>query len=92
MDSKSCSSPLGGEQAVKNPNDRGKLERAVETYELTCCFGAVANSRWFEDVAGKQIAAAPATLPPRAVVAAQERGRSQNPWAAAEELLAELSE
>jgi hypothetical protein len=44
----------------------------------------VANSRWFEDVASKHIAAA-ATLPPDAVSAAQERGRARDLWETAQE-------
>jgi hypothetical protein len=51
----------------------------------------VANSRWFEDVAGRHIAAAAAAqLPPDAVAAAQERGRVRDLWATVEQLLAEL--
>jgi hypothetical protein len=72
--------------------DGGELERAVELYELACRFGAVAHSRWFEDVAGKHIETAAAILPPDAVAEAQERGRSRDPWAAATELLIELGE
>jgi tetratricopeptide (TPR) repeat protein len=71
--------------------DRGKPERAVETYESVRRFRTVADSRWFEDVAGKHIAAAAATLPPDMVAAAQERGRTQDPWAVAQELSIELS-
>ena len=54
--------------------DRGQLERAVETYELACRFGAVANSHWFEDVAGREIAAAAQSLPPDVVAAAAAKG------------------
>jgi tetratricopeptide (TPR) repeat protein len=70
--------------------DRGEVERAVELYALASRFPFVANSRWFEDVAGKQIAAVAATLPPDVVAAAQERGRARYLWDTAEELLAEL--
>jgi hypothetical protein len=49
----------------------------------------VANSRWFEDVAGKHIAAA-AGLPSDVFAAAQERGQARDLWATVEELLAEL--
>jgi len=50
----------------------------------------VANSRWFEDVAGREIAAAAEALPPEVVAAAQERGRARDLWATVEELLDEL--
>jgi tetratricopeptide (TPR) repeat protein len=69
--------------------DRGAAEQAVELYALATIFPYVANSRWFEDVAGKHIAAA-AALPPQVVAAAQERGRARDLWATVEELLAEL--
>jgi tetratricopeptide (TPR) repeat protein len=70
--------------------DRGELEWAVETYELACRFGAVANSCWFEDVAGKHIAAAAKALPADVVRAAQERGQARDLDATVKELLAEL--
>jgi tetratricopeptide (TPR) repeat protein len=69
--------------------DRGERARAVELYALASRYPFVANSRWFEDVAGKHVAAAEA-LPPEVVVAAQERGRARDPWTTAEELLIEL--
>jgi hypothetical protein len=49
----------------------------------------VANSRLWEGVAGKHIAAVAATLPPEVVAAAQERGRARDLWTTVEELLAE---
>ncbi len=70
--------------------DKGPRDRAVEVYALASRYPYVANSRWFEDVAGKHIAAVAATLPPDVVAAAQERGRAQDLWVAAEELLTEL--
>ena len=60
--------------------DGGEIEWAVEVYALACTHPFVANSVWFEDVAGKQIYSSAATLPPEAVAAAQVRGRSQNMW------------
>jgi predicted ATPase/DNA-binding SARP family transcriptional activator len=70
--------------------DRGEKERAVELYALASRYPLVANSRWFEDVAGKHIAAVAATLPPDVVAAAQERGRAREMDATVAELLAEL--
>jgi tetratricopeptide (TPR) repeat protein len=69
--------------------DAGQVDRAVETYALAARHPHVANSRWFEDVAGKQITAIAATLPPEVVAAAQERGRARDLRATAEELLEE---
>jgi hypothetical protein len=70
--------------------DRGEAERAVELYALASRYPFVASSRWFEDVAGKHTAAAATGLPPDAVAAAQERGRTRDLWATVEELPAEL--
>jgi hypothetical protein len=70
--------------------DRGERTRGVELYALASRYIYVANSRWFEDVAGRQIAAVAATLPPDIVAAAQERGRSRDLWETAAELLEEL--
>ena len=50
----------------------------------------VANSRGFEGVVGKQIAAAAAALPPDVAAAAQEQGRARDLEATVEELLTEL--
>jgi hypothetical protein len=70
--------------------DQGKTEQAVELYALASRYPYVANSRWFEDVAGRHIAAAAATLSPDVVAAAQERGRARDLDATVKELLAEL--
>jgi tetratricopeptide (TPR) repeat protein len=72
--------------------DQGEKERAVELYALASRYPFVANSRWFEDVAGQHIAAIAATLPPEVVTAAQERGRARDLDATVAELLAELEE
>jgi hypothetical protein len=70
--------------------DLGEVEQAVEIYALASRYPFVANSCWFEDVAGKQIAAAAATLPPDVVAAAQERGRARDVDEAVAELLNEF--
>jgi predicted ATPase len=73
--------------------DRGdahSAERAVELYALASRYPVVANSRWFEDIAGRHIATVAATLPPEVVATAQKRGRALGLWETAEELLVEL--
>ena len=70
--------------------DQGEKERAVELYTFASRYPFVANSRWFEDVAGRHIAAIAATLPPELVAAAQERGRARDLDATVAELLTEL--
>jgi tetratricopeptide (TPR) repeat protein len=69
---------------------RGHMERAVELYALASRHPFVANSCWFEDVAGAPISAVAATLPPQVVAAAQERGRARDLWDTAAELVEEL--
>jgi hypothetical protein len=44
-----------------------------------------------EDVVGRHIATAAATLPPEVAAAARERGRARDLWATMEELLVELA-
>ena len=61
-------------------------------YALASRYPFVANSKWFDDVAGKHIAAVAATLPPEVVAAAQERGRARDLDATVAELLAELGQ
>ncbi|MBN1812364.1 MAG: tetratricopeptide repeat protein [Anaerolineae bacterium] len=70
--------------------DEGKTDRAVELYALASRYPFVANSRWFEEVAGKHIAAAAEALLPDAVAAAQERGRARDLETTAKALLTEL--
>jgi hypothetical protein len=54
---------------------QGQVTRAVELYVLLASLHpGVADLRWFEDVAGRHVAAAAASLPPEAVEAAQARG------------------
>lgn len=71
--------------------DQGKTERAIEIYSLATCRPYVANSQWFEDVAGQTIKSIAASLPPEVVAAAEERGRALDFWETAVSLLAELS-
>jgi tetratricopeptide (TPR) repeat protein len=72
--------------------DDGVLEQAVELYALTWQYHYVARSRWFEDVAGREIKATAEALPSKDVAAAQERARARDLWATVEELLDELVE
>ena len=62
----------------------------MELYALASRYPFVANSRWFEDVAGRHIAAVAATLPPDVVAATQARGRARDLEATVAELLVEL--
>jgi predicted ATPase/DNA-binding SARP family transcriptional activator len=67
--------------------DEGEAERAIELYALAARHPLVSNSRWFEAVAGEQIATVAAALPPEVVVAAQERGQARDLNATVAELL-----
>jgi predicted ATPase/DNA-binding SARP family transcriptional activator len=69
----------------------GHVERAVELYALSATIAMIGNARWFEDAAGRQIAAAAeATLPADVVAAAQARGRARDLKSTVAELLVEL--
>ena len=69
---------------------QGQPERAVELYALASRYPYVGNSRFWEDVAGRHIAAVAATLPADIAAAAQERGRARDLSATVAELLVEL--
>jgi tetratricopeptide (TPR) repeat protein len=70
--------------------EEGDNERAVELYALASRYPLVAESRWFEDVAGSQITALAASFPEAAATAARERGQARDLEATVEELLSEL--
>jgi tetratricopeptide (TPR) repeat protein len=70
--------------------DEGKTERALEAWESARCLPCVANSRWFEEVVGRPVAAAAEALPPDIAAAARERGKAGDPQATLGKLLDEL--
>jgi hypothetical protein len=70
----------------------GAIARAVEVWALAKCHPFVANSKWFEDVVGRELEALAASLPPEEAEAAWERGRTLDLWEEAAVLLAELEE
>lgn len=72
--------------------DQGEKEQAIELYTLASQYPFVANSCWFEDVIGRHITAAAATLSPQAVATAQEQGRGRDLWETAAELMVELED
>jgi predicted ATPase/DNA-binding SARP family transcriptional activator len=69
---------------------RGQIESAVELYALASCAPYIANSPWFEDVAGRHVAAAATSLPAATVASAQQRGRNSDMWQAIGNLLETL--
>jgi hypothetical protein len=75
---------------LADAEDASLKERAIELYALAESDPFVREAQLFEDVAGKHIAAAAATLPPHVVEAAQARGRSLDWWETAQVLLEEL--
>jgi hypothetical protein len=70
--------------------DDGQDLRAIEIYALASRYRYVADSQWFEDIAGRHIAALAATLQPEDAAAARERGRARDLDATVGELLTEL--
>lgn len=71
--------------------DDGETARAVELYAAAQQSPYIANSVWFDTIAGKEIAQAAASLPPDVAAAAEARGRERDLLATAEALLAELA-
>jgi tetratricopeptide (TPR) repeat protein len=69
---------------------RGEVERATTVWTLAQCYPFVANSKWYEDVVGREMEAAAASLPPEVAEAAMERGRLLDLWETAGALLDEL--
>jgi tetratricopeptide (TPR) repeat protein len=70
--------------------DLGESERAVEIYSFASTMGWVANSKWFDDIAGVQIRAFAGQLAPEVTKAAQKSGTSLELWEGTEQLLVEL--
>ena len=70
--------------------DDGNHKRAVELYGLAQQFGHIRNSRWFEDVACRELESVRASLPPDVASAAEAKGREMDVWETAEALLCEL--
>ena len=70
--------------------DQGEVERAVELYALAATQGIVANSKWFADIAGNEIANTAAGLPVEIIEAAKARGQELDLWQTAEVLLDEF--
>jgi tetratricopeptide (TPR) repeat protein len=68
----------------------GKKEQAVELYALASRYSYVANSHWFDDVVGRHITTAVASLPPEVAEAAQTRGRALDLWHTIAELIEQL--
>lgn len=68
----------------------GDAARAVEIWALAKCHPFVANSKWFEDVAGRELDDLAESLPAEVAEAARERGRVLALWETAAALLEEL--
>jgi tetratricopeptide (TPR) repeat protein len=65
--------------------DRGNSERAIELHTLAWQYPYIANSKWFEDIAGREIACLAVSLPAERIAAAQAHGRELDFWGAIEE-------
>jgi predicted ATPase len=72
--------------------DQGDTERAVELYALVSTQGIVANSKWFDDIAGDEIAALAEKLTSEVAEESKARGRELDLWGTSQELLVELEE
>ena len=72
--------------------ENGEIERAVDLPALLWKYPVVANSQWFRDIAGQEIAAAVDNLSLEIAGELQERGRDRDIWETARELLDELKD
>jgi tetratricopeptide (TPR) repeat protein len=72
--------------------DQGEVEQSVELYALASTLDMVANSKWFADIAGDEIAQMAEQLPVEVVETAKARGRELDLWETAKALLVELKE
>ena len=70
----------------------GDIERAIELAALLWSYPIVANSQWFDDIAGQEITAAIENIPPEVASVCQERGRCRDLWETARELIEELKD
>jgi tetratricopeptide (TPR) repeat protein len=70
--------------------DFGQVILAVELTALARCYPYIADSHWFEAIAGHELDLLTATLPLEIVQTAQARGRSRDLWQTAAALLIEL--
>ena len=70
--------------------DDGQSERAIELYGLAKQFGHIANSRWFAEIACRELDSVIASLPPEVASAAEARGRELDVWETADQLLRDL--
>ncbi len=71
--------------------DEGDSERAVDLYAAARQSAYIANSRWFEDVAGRRISDIAAMLPPDLAAAADLRGSERELWETVNTLLEALT-
>jgi tetratricopeptide (TPR) repeat protein len=69
--------------------DRGDVERAAELQARAWSYPYISNSRWFADIAGRELGRAIASLPPEVASAAKARGQELDLWTTAEKLLEE---
>ena len=70
--------------------DQGEDARALELYALASQHPLVAQSRWFEDVFGRPLAAAATDLDPEAAASAERAGRSRELESTVGEILGRL--
>jgi tetratricopeptide (TPR) repeat protein len=71
--------------------DADRPERALELYSLARQFGYIRNSRWFADVACRELDEVRASLAAEKAAEAAARGREMDVWETAETLLRELN-
>jgi predicted ATPase/DNA-binding SARP family transcriptional activator len=69
----------------------GEVERAVELFAFASLYPRIANSYWFEDIAGYEISQLAEALPPERIKKAKERGRRRDLDTTVADLIDEFS-
>jgi predicted ATPase/DNA-binding CsgD family transcriptional regulator len=70
--------------------DDARTAQAAELFSLSQQFGHIANSRWFREIANRELDEINASLSPEAASAARARGQSLDLWSTAQNLLLDL--
>ena len=68
-------------------SDDGEIERAIELIALIKEHPFIANAHWFEDLIGREVSAAAATLPEDLRKLAEARGKALDLWETAHFLM-----
>ena len=70
--------------------DGGKIQHAIEAWSLAKSYPHIANSRWFADIAGRELDEMAASAPPKMIARVQQYEQGMDLWDMSAELLVKL--